>query len=549
MNSYRFKIKLIFIYIIFLKQFINCKKDFIENKNNDGNDNSKKLSSISSSFYLMNEDDYKKDDFESEIITKSIEKEKVQDVILNSPNIYEFNLTNKNLNKDDLLIINFYPLDCAIKIVVLNTTEKTIIKKVSNYEYDAFYVEITTEKLPKFKIKPLINQLDENSQKKDYHLVINCFEKNNPKLYLNEKEPTLIYFDSNLDKMTLFYEPTILTEPIVFSFFIKENVIFEAKIMNTEIPKRIIAYKDNIIVNHIERDMLDEDKYTSIIVNKNKASNKYATMIVRVSGENSSPFYLQKNLLNLGFMPLNVNNHYYYMEVFKGEEGEIMIHNKINNAFLRSRIIDKNEIEDILDIKNFPEFNKKEEYNQYNDFSKKLYFSSNETNNCENGCYLLITYYSPNISLKEIDGIEYNLLARVWDENEFKSQIINIPLNEYVFGAIDISSINVHYYSVYIPENDKIYVEIQGRNIKALAKQGIVRINSFQEPYNSLLLTKSIDEYDIEDEKLIIQLKKDELGLDEFNNKYISFVFSIFNYNYKELTNKYYFRVILKKIK
>ena len=56
-------------------------------------------------------------------------------------------------------------------------------------------------------------------------------------------------------------------------------------------------------------------------------------MIVKVSG-NNSPFYLQKNILNLGFMPINTFNHYYYMEIFKGEEGEIMLHNKIHNGYL-----------------------------------------------------------------------------------------------------------------------------------------------------------------------------------------------------------------------
>ena len=265
--------------------------------------------------------------------------------------------------------------------------------------------------------------------------------------------------------MTFSYKSGNLKKPVVFSFFIKDNSIFEAEIMNGAMPNRTIGYKDNII---IDSHILNEYDYVNITVNKNKPVSKIATMIVRVSENNLSPFYLQKNLLNLGFMPINVNNHYYYMEVFNGEEGEIMIHNKINNAFLMTRTINKNET---LNIKKFPDINEKKESNQYNDFSKKLYFSSSETSKCENGCYLLITYYSPDINLQEIDGIEYNLLARVWDENEFKSQIINIPLNEYVFGAIEISTINVHYYSIYIPEKEEIYVEIQGRNIKAFAKK------------------------------------------------------------------------------
>ena len=316
--------------------------------------------------------------------------------------------------------------------------------------------------------------------------------------------------------------------------------------MNVNIIKRIIAYKDNIIINN---NMLDKYGFVNITINKNKTISKNCTMIVRVSGNNTSPFYLQKNLLNLGFMPLNINNHYYYMEVFKGEEGEIMIHNKINNAFLISKIINKKKIKDILNVNNFPKFTEEEKNNQYNELSKKLYFSSSETNDCENGCYLLITYYSPNISLEKIDGIEYNILATIWDENEFKPQIINIPLNEYVCGSIETTSINVHYYSVYFPEDDEFFVEFHGRNIMAFAKKGIIKINTLKDPYNSVHITKEIYEWnyaDIEDEKLIIKIDKEELDLKRFKNTYLSLAFTFAYDNYNKIINHYYFRIIQK---
>ena len=167
-------------------------------------------------------------------------------------------------------------------------------------------------------------------------------------------------------------------------------------------------------------------------------------MIVKVSS-NNSPFYLQKNYLNLGFMPINIFNHYYYMEIFKGEEGEIMLHNKLNKGYLLHKIIKKNNLneKDIL-IDDFPKYEKYSLNNKYNEYSKKLNFYSNEVNECEYGCYLLITCYSPEINVTYLDGIEYTLLARIWDENEYRSQIVNIPLNEYIFGAIEPSSSSIN---------------------------------------------------------------------------------------------------------
>ena len=268
-------------------------------------------------------------------------------------------------------------------------------------------------------------------------------------------------------------------------------------------------------------------------------------MIVKVSG-NNSPFYLQKNILNLGFMPINTSNHYYYMEIFKGEEGEIMLHNKIHNGYLLSKIIQKtNKNESDIEIDDFPKYEDEKNtlFNKYNDFSKKLNISSYETDECDNGCYLLITYYSPEINMQYLDGIEYTLLGRIWDENEFRSQIVNIPLNEYIFGTIESSSINTHYYSIYIPENNDILFEFQGRNIQAFAKKGILQINIFKKTIN-LILTENISE--IEEEKLIIKLDKEKLGLESIENKYISFAFGKINDDKfsNSLINYYYFRII-----
>ena len=46
-------------------------------------------------------------------------------------------------------------------------------------------------------------------------------------------------------------------------------------------------------------------------------------MITQVIGDYLTP--IQKNILNLGFIPANLSYQYYYMEIFNGEEGEIML--------------------------------------------------------------------------------------------------------------------------------------------------------------------------------------------------------------------------------
>ena len=110
---------------------------------------------------------------------------------------------------------------------------------------------------------------------------------------------------------------------------------------------RNIIYKENIIIKPESSNV----NYTISIYLDDKIKN--STMIVQIIQNNATPFYLRKNQLNLGFIPRNLKYNYFYMEVFKGEEGEIMLFNKRQNGILISKIIKKKE-NLIPNIKNFP---------------------------------------------------------------------------------------------------------------------------------------------------------------------------------------------------
>ena len=62
-------------------------------------------------------------------------------------------------------------------------------------------------------------------------------------------------------------------------------------------------------------------------------------MVVKVIEDYTTPIYFQKNILNIGFIPSSVSYQYYYMEVFEGEYGEIILNNKRYNGRLFSYII------------------------------------------------------------------------------------------------------------------------------------------------------------------------------------------------------------------
>ena len=499
------------LYIILTNSFSDCKEGYKykDNSNDLGNNIFYSNSPPWLSSSNENENDLKQQ------IKSSIEVEEkkvinpgeVQKEILFKDKVYTFNFNSFNYSRENDLLIQFYPLDCNIKIVVENENEDdendVKIEKIKNYEYDAFYTIIQKDKLDKinFKIRTLIliNSFDDYNKNRTYYLIINSFEYiNNSNLIVKEKEPTFLNFNNTIDKINLLYyldNKKNYIHPISISFFIKEKVKFEIIVSNNEDKtfKKIIAYTDRILID--SNFIKENSSFINIHIEKIE-KEKDAIIITKIIGDYSSPIYFQRNILNLGFIPENVSYQYYYMEVFNGEEGEIMLNSKRYKGKLISTLIPKGTIDEYFIFDNseyYPKEDKRKnsllngEYLEYNEYSKKMSFNSFQTNSlCENGCYLLLTYYSIYLNKKTNDrkllGTEFTLLSRIFDEeNEFRSQIINIPLNEYIFGLIETPYFNIHYYSLYIPENtNEIIFEMNFINAILYVNEGVNRFSVFK---------------------------------------------------------------------
>ena len=221
------------------------------------------------------------------------------------------------------------------------------------------------------------------------------------------------------------------------------------------------------------------------------------------------------------------------MKIYKGEEGEINLHSKRKNG-ISLGLISQN-----MTISDFPISVQTKGLLKYDRLCLKLSFYFNETNKCEKGCYLLLTYFqeSFNNNKNEI-GYEYTLMARVWDGIDLSPQIINIPFNEYIFGYIEKESINHHYYSLLIPkEAKKIIIQINSNHIDGFIGKGKRKLitSKTMDGINNLNLTnnKEILTYILED-------------TNNNNNQYISFAFRSKDY-FLDILSFYYFRIFYIK--
>ena len=555
------------LYIILGNFYSNCKERFkfeCEKKTKDFQ-NDLINSYLTSNHFQLNDnklDHHIANIFEPKELRKAINPGEVQSFYLYNENIYSFVINYLDYDGDGLLV-HFYPLDCTIIVMGINEeneNNKIKIESISNYEFDSFYSIIKKEELnvTRFKIKILKNKINDYNSNRAFHLIINSFEYiNNTNLIIKEKEPILLNFNNNtLNKINLLYNMNIedyYIYPISIFFYIKERVKFKISVLINESRQKeeYISYTDRIFID-IDSSQKGVSQLKISIEKIEKG--KDAIMIAEVTENYLKPTYFRKNMLNFGFIPIGNQYQYYYMDIFKGEEGIIILNNKRYYGKLLSKLIKKERDNDYI-IYNISEYPKEDDSSsnkitlEYNEYSQILELDRNKIEDfCEDGCYLLISYFSYylNYHTSDLDseehntkfiGIEFTLLSIIFEDEENRAQLINIPLNEYIFGIFETQSINIHYFSVYIPDNSSdLEFELHFNRVNVKAAKGIKRFNIFNEDYSFI---------ENSNEEFIENCTPEKFKLEYFGGQYITFAIS--NYNQFNRYKKYYYFRILQK--
>ena len=391
-----------------------------------------------------------------------------------------------NIKEHNTYQINIHSINCDFKIGF----EGEIINQIN---LDTYSLKLNDSN-KNIIIKPLIEytkgEEKENYEKRKCYLSINSLNINNPEVTIENKDDSVFYFkDYDILNISYVIKEFIddsfealffrFNENSHFSVTIKgnnENIIYK-KIYNST-----YIFLDSDILNnyYIEKQNLD----LNIIIKKN--DNKAIDMYFKII-EKEMISILQKNALNYGFITTQTKYQYFYLEVFKEEEGELMLHNKRFYGELLAKVVTKDDINytDIYNYSIYPKDNNIDStYINYNPHSLKLMYNYKDTLNCTNGCYILITYKQTQSEESEEDyiaiGYEFTLLSRSWNYSDYNPQIVDIPFNEYLLGSFEKETINIHhYYSITIPEEiKKIIIQIEGNYIDCFLGEGRRKINT-----------------------------------------------------------------------
>ena len=457
-------------------------------------------------------------------------------------------LTFENKTKNAQLQVNIHSINCNIEV-----EPKENINNKINFNTYSIIINPADQNIT---IEPILDEVDgeyiENYNQKNCYLSINSYYLNNsqPKLKIENKEENIIYFNHQ-KKFQISYEIKNITnenfflmnlrfEDCQFSIDISYYINNQIKSTSKQANDSINIYLNSDFLTNINESAKAIGQDGKIYINISNHKEDKSSIIHLKIIEKNTICLLEKNALNFGFLTTNLNNQYYYMEIFEKEEGELILHNKRFYGELYGKIIEKNKIKesDLTDIFNYPNSTSNESLLEYHQHYLKLNYDYKNTSHCFNGCYLLITYKKlpfkgdfPNL------GYEFTILSRTWNYTDYITQIIDIPYNEFIIGCFEQNTAQNHYYSIKIPEDtEKIIIEIESNYLEFFYDGGRKHINTINP-------VKSTIKLNLSNNKGVYPLNIAELNL---TNKTLSFALRPKNY-YSNIFSFYYFRVILLK--
>ena len=285
---------------------------------------------------------------------------------------------------------------------------------------------------------------------------LRTFNKKNYKGFFNLPFP---YVKGNLNiKINMFNSNFMNYSIYINDVFVEKgdfisSILIQIKENNLKVCDKINGCAITIIL-----ELIDKDK------------NPEVPIELIVSSDRKQPLILPKGVLRR----TGINNNstdYYYIEVEKDEEGEIILDFKRGNGFMFGTLIEKPNKYDKNWRKNIklPNSDNKEQF--YDPIIQKIKYKG-DAKKCSNGCILIIGVESKdNKKAKSLLTSEYTIFARYitnyTNKTDISSFAVNIPVNEYIVGSLSKNSAQGLLDSYIYQINDDVHdieIEFKSKN-------------------------------------------------------------------------------------
>ena len=250
--------------------------------------------------------------------------------------------------------------------------------------------------------------------------------------HVSEVSNTLVAQFNLIDKAP--YKVTIS-----FGNYNKETTIYR----NTQ----LFVYSSDLRSNCKYKDEVCTVNF-NIELEKKIRERKLETTIYQINGAST---YLEKNVVKQDIL-IGYVRKYYFMDIGKDETGDITIDYKRGSGYINAKVVKKqlDEIQEYPEWRGIYQFPKsRDESLPYETYLKKIVISSDDTKDCDDGCYILITvinsvYKECEKFYEKAEIIPYRitLTPRIIPKDAYDPEIQNpipkvkILANEFVIGDV-----------------------------------------------------------------------------------------------------------------
>ena len=310
---------------------------------------------------------------------------------------------------------------------------------------------------------------------------------------LSEGVPHSYIFAPNYTSISYSYHISDIENPVVIDFNLIDKDTFKVEILFnyfsfknfTIFRNQQIFIYSNELKNRCEK---DEVCTVNIFIRLNDTnSTKVKRIETTISQVEGAPIYLSKNALRQDFL-IGDKRKYFYLDIGSGESGDITVNYKRSSGNIYAKIVKRDELAqadnaDWRGIYNFPKT--MENTLRYETYLKKIIIQPENTIDCDQGCYVLITVQSSNLRdvnyTDEKDAlIPYRMtitprIIKSGFQNYNELPPVVIPLNEYIIGNIEaLNEGNLYYfYYVMLPfESEYLMIDWQADSPSLLVNCG-----------------------------------------------------------------------------
>ena len=378
-------------------------------------------------------------------------------------------LSNRFYKNNVLFLANFFELNCEFEIkrgdeavdIFDGYGQQVLSSKSDEYKSDSYEYTI--------KIKEA--DLSNYNHKMCMLYVAGYEDDSDRSIIVGENINQQIIFENNLKKIRFLYPHADANKDLAIhvnvidkafykiTFFANNNNIRELTVTRSQ----IIYLKGSVILNKCEEDTLCP---IVVQVEYDKEIIKTNPMIeITVREIKNTPTYLQKGQAKLDFV-CGDKFYYLYTDVGKNEVGEITINFLREFGNLWGRIVRKDQ--SFVD----EEANWRGKYRMPSEdwedslpldkYTKKLLISSEDTSDCIEGCYLLLSVQVSQIGeyVEDYKFYPFSIITKITPNNKAYTDIpkVVIQVDEFVIGAVEIASNEriYEFYEVWLPHDSDI---------------------------------------------------------------------------------------------